>query len=200
MTARVLDHYFWLNSDWALLGADRLEALARRHDLRIRHRPIDLPAVYARTGGIPLHQRSPERQAYRIIELRRWCARLGIRINPSPAVMCPDAGLASCLVIAADREGLDVAGLSRAILVAEWCEDRDISDPATLREILTARGLDAGKLLAAARTPEITARYRRHTDEAVAAGVFGSPTYIWRGEPFWGQDRLEMLEERIAAG
>ena len=92
-----------------------------------------------------------------------------------------------------------MAALYKAILHAEWCEDRDISSDPTLREIVAAQGLDADALLRAAAAPDIERRYRQYTDEAVAAGAFGSPSYVYAGELFWGQDRLEMLEEAIAA-
>lgn len=196
---KTIDYYFWLNSDWAYLGADRLEALAARQQARIRYLPVDLPEVYARTGGILLGLRSPERQAYRVAELARWCRKLDIHVNPQPAYMCPDASLASRIVIAADQAGLPVAALYKAILKAEWCDEQDISDEATLRAILVQQGLDAPALLAAAAEPGIEAVYRRNTNDAVAAGVFGSPAYVYRGEVFWGQDRLEMLEEAVAA-
>ncbi|MCY1212583.1 2-hydroxychromene-2-carboxylate isomerase [compost metagenome] len=195
---KTIDYYFWMNSDWAYLGADRLEALAQRQGAAIRYLPVDLPDVYARTGGILLGRRSPERQAYRVAELARWCRKLGIHVNPQPAHMCPDAGLASRIVIAADQAGLPVAALYKAILKAEWCDERDISDAATLRAILLRQGLDAPALLAAAARPEARAAYRRNTDAAVEAGVFGSPSYVYRGEVFWGQDRLDMLEEAVA--
>ena len=84
---KTIDYYFWMNSDWAYLGADRLEALAARHQARIRYLPVDLPDVYARTGGVLLGQRAPERQAYRVTELARWCRKLGIHVNPTPAYM-----------------------------------------------------------------------------------------------------------------
>jgi len=193
-----IDYYFWMNSDWAYLGADRLEALAQRQGVQIRYKPVDLPDVYARTGGMLLGQRAPERQAYRVTELQRWCRKLGIYVNAQPAYMCPNADLASCIVIAADQAGLPVAGLYKAILHAQWCEERDISDPETLRGIVQTQSLDAERLLYDARLPAIVQQYRGNTDEAVAAGVFGSPSYVYRGELFWGQDRLDMLEETIA--
>lgn len=196
---KTIDYYFWMNSDWAYLGADRLEALARRQGAAIRYLPVDLPEVYARTGGILLGQRSPERQAYRVAELARWCRKLGIHVNPQPAHMCPDAGLASRIVIAAGQAGLPVAALYKAILKAEWCDERDISDEATLRAILREQGLDDVALLAAAARPDAEAAYRGNTDAAVAAGVFGSPAYVYRGELFWGQDRLDFLERRLLA-
>lgn len=191
---RTIDYYFWMNSDWAYLGADRLEDLAARHGVSIRYLPVDLPAVYARTGGVILPKRAPERQAYRIAELKRWCKRLGIHVNPTPRFMCPDAGLASRVVIAADAVGVHVAPLYKAILAAEWCDEQDISDASTLRAILLSQGLDADTLLRLAETPAVQAAYVRNTDAAVAAGVFGSPSYVLDGELFWGQDRLDFLE------
>lgn len=196
---KTIDYYFWMNSDWAYLGADRLEALAVRQQAAIRYLPVDLPDVYSRTGGVLLGQRSPERQAYRVAELARWCAKLGIHVNPQPAHMCPDAGLASRIVIAADRAGTPVLALYKAILKAEWVDEQDISDPAVLRGVLERLGLPADRLLAAAEDAGVDAAYRRNTDDAVKAGVFGSPSYVFRGEVFWGQDRLDMLEEAIAA-
>ncbi|CAG2146920.1 2-hydroxychromene-2-carboxylate isomerase [compost metagenome] len=194
----VIDYYFWMNSDWAYLGADRLDALARRQGVEIRHKPVNLPEVYARTGGVLLGQRSPERQQYRITELVRWCRKLDIHVNPMPRYMCPNADLASGLVIAVDALGLPVLELYKAILRAQWCEERDISSETTLREILASQGFDVDATLARARSAETREIYRRNTDEAVAAGVFGSPSYVFDGELFWGQDRLHMLEVAVA--
>ncbi|MBB3009060.1 2-hydroxychromene-2-carboxylate isomerase [Cupriavidus alkaliphilus] len=194
-----IDYYFWLNSDWAYLGADRLDALARRTGVEIRHKPVDLPEVYARTGGVLLGQRSAQRQRYRVVELERWCRKLGLHVNPTPRYMCPDAELASRIVIAADELGLPVLALYKAILRAEWCEDLDISAEPTLQAILARLGLDGSGVMELARARETGMRYRRYTDEAVGAGVFGSPAYVFEGELFWGQDRLDMLEEAIRA-
>jgi len=193
-----IDCYLWMNSDWAYLGADRLDALARRHGATVRYMPVDLPAVYARTGGILLPLRATERQQYRVAELRRWCQRLSIHVTPSPKFMCPDATLASRIVIAAGTGGPEVVALYKAILHAEWCEERDISNPQTLADIVTACGLDAQALMHRARTEEVARTYGEFTDRAVAAGVFGSPSYVYRGEIFWGQDRLDFLEEAVA--
>ncbi|PLQ00303.1 2-hydroxychromene-2-carboxylate isomerase [Cupriavidus pauculus] len=194
-----IEYYFWLNSDWAYLGADRLDALARRTGVEIRHKPVNLPEVYKRTGGVLLGQRAPERQQYRIVELNRWCRKLRIDLNPSPKYMCPDAGLASRVVIAADRLGLPVLELYKAILRAEWCEDLDISSEETLQTILDRLGLAGTGVMELAHANESEKLYQRYTEEAIGVGVFGSPSYVFDGELFWGQDRLEMLEEAVLA-
>lgn len=194
-----IEYYFWINSDWAYLGADRLEQIAQRHGATILYRPVDLPHVYSRTGSVVLEKRAKERQAYRIAELKRWCRRLNIHVNPTPRYMCPNGDLASCMVIAADEEGLPVAALYKEILAAEWCKDLDISNPDTLLAVAEELGMDGKRLLERAKEPAIVAKYREYTEQAIAAGVFGSPSYVYRGELFWGQDRLDFLEEALAA-
>ncbi len=193
-----IDYFFWMNSDWALLGASRLEMIAARHGAAINYKPVDLPEVYRRTGGLLLGDRSPERHRYRAVELARWCDLLDYKINPMPKYMCPDAELASRLVIAAIEAGFEPAPISTAILRAEWCEDRNIADPAELLSILAAGQYDARALLRDAHRPEIGQTYRNFTDQAVAAGVFGSPSYVFHEELFWGQDRLWMLEAALS--
>lgn len=195
MSTAGIHYYFWMNSDWAYLGADRLEAIARKQGVPIHYKPVDLPQVYARTGGVLLGQRSPERQAYRITELQRWCRKLGTPINPTPRFMCPDATLASTVVIAINQAGLPVLELYKAILRAQWCEERNIADPAVLARIMQSQQLDADYWFEQA--PHMQQRYQAYTDEAIAAGVFGSPSYVYQGELFWGQDRLDMLDEAI---
>jgi 2-hydroxychromene-2-carboxylate isomerase len=198
--ADTIDYYFWINSDWAYLGADRLDAIAARNGVMINYLPVDLPDVYRRTGGVLLGQRSAERQAYRIAELKRWCRELRMPINPQPKYMCPDGDLASRLVIAALELPRPITPLYKRILRAEWCDEQDISDPDVLRRILESQDYDADALFSRAAQPDIESRYRKNTDAAVAAGVFGSPSYVYLGEVFWGQDRLELLEKAIQLG
>ena len=192
-----IDYYVWLLSDWAYLGGVRFIQMAARHNMRVNHIPMRMPDVYAASGGILLGQRSWQRQAYRIEELKRWRAKLAIPVNIEPKFFPADIDLASCVVIAAQGLGLPVADLVNAIMRAVWAEDGDIADPATIADIATAQGLDAGNLLAAATTEPVRAEYRANTGRALAAGVFGSPFYSFNGQVFWGQDRLDMLEEAI---
>jgi len=193
-----IEYYFWINSDWAYLGAERLEALAQRQQAVIDYMPVDLPLVYSQTGGLLLSQRAPERQAYREAELQRWCIRLGVAINATPKYMCPNGDLASCMVIAAKRRGWAAGKLSQAILHAGWVAQQDISSPDTLLEVARAVCLDGDVLLAEAATQSVRDEYLLYTNQAIAAGVFGSPSYVYRGELFWGQDRLDFLEAALA--
>lgn len=193
-----IDYYYWINSDWAYLGNARLEEIAAKHGVEINYMPVDLLRVYRQTGGTKLSQRAPERQAYRELELARWCKKLRIHVNPTPRYMCPSGDLASCIVIAAKRTNLQLAPLSQAILHAQWVDDLDIANPKTLEDVVTSIGYDAKYLMALARTPQIKDEYEHYTNQAIAAGVFGSPSYIVEDELFWGQDRLEFLDATLA--
>ena len=81
---------------------------------------------------------------------------------------------------------------------ARWAEERDIADPATLRAIAASCALDADAIEARAGTPEVGATYAAATQAAIDAQVFGVPWYVYRGEPFWGQDRLDFLGRALA--
>lgn len=194
-----IDYFFWINSDWAYLGADRLAALARRHHVSINYKPVDLIDVYSRTGGIPLGERSVQRRAYREAELKRWMKRLNITLNVTPRYMCPDAALASRYTIAADKLGHPVAPLYKDILHAQWCAEQDISQADVILQVAKNSDLPADEIMNFALSDEIGDVYRAYTDEAIEQGVFGSPTYIFQGEVFWGQDRLDFLREAVAA-
>src|SRR5271170_2604223 len=110
-----IDYYVWLLSDWAYLGGVRFVQMAARHNMRVNHIPMSMPDVYAGSGGILLGQRSWQRQAYRIEELKRWRAKLAIPVNIEPKFFPAHIDLASCVVIAAQGRGLPVADLVNAI-------------------------------------------------------------------------------------
>ena len=121
-------------------------------------------------------------------------------IRLQPAHYPVDREPSSRLVLAAREHGLDALALSQAVLRAIWSEDRDIADWVTLQDIARDAGLDGAALIESARHPRMHARYVQNTQAAIAAGVFGSPTYVVDGERFWGQDRLDFLEERLGGG
>ena len=192
-----IDYYVWLSSDWAYLGGIRFVQLASRHGFKINHIPMRMQDVYAGSGGILLANRSWQRQAYRITELKRWRSRLGVPVNIEPKFFPCDVDLASYVVIAAQRRGLPITDFVNAVMRAIWAEDQNVAEPGVLIGIADCCGLEGRELLAAADTEAVRSEYRGNTARALAAGVFGSPFYVFAGELFWGQDRLDMLEEAI---
>jgi 2-hydroxychromene-2-carboxylate isomerase len=197
-----IDYFFAPQSPWVYLGHRRFVDLARRAGAAVRVRPMDLGAkVFPVSGGLPLPQRAPQRQAYRLVELDRFRRFLGLPMNVKPRFFPVAADPAARLIVATDREQGSAAALELTgrILTACWAEERDIASAETLSALLAESGLEAS-LLAASTTPEVQATYDAHTQAAIEAGVFGAPSYVIDGEIFWGQDRLDFVARRLLQG
>ena len=196
---KIVDYYFTPVSPYTYLGHDRLVAIAGRHGATIDVKPVDLGKVFAVSGGLPLKQRAPQRQAYRLLELERWPKYLGIPLNKQPRFFPVSGDLASKWIVAASNRSMaDALKLTGAILRAVWSEERDIADAKTLAMLAREQALDADALAASAATPDIGSRYEALTQEAIERQVFGAPTYVYRDELFWGQDRLDFLDRELA--
>lgn len=194
-----IDYFFATVSPWTYLGHARLLTLARQHGVNIVPKPMNLGEVFPVSGGLPLPKRSPQRQAYRLVELRRWSEFLGIPINLQPRYFPCNGDLAATWVLAAaERDVAQALALFGGIGRALWEEERDIADSATLAAVAAACGLDANALGARAQRPDMSAQYAGLTQEAIARGVFGAPTYFYGDEMFWGQDRLDFLARKLA--
>ena len=196
--AKEIDYYISLNSPWTYLGSRRLEEIAQAHGALVRVKPVDFATIFPNTGGLPLAKRAPERQAYRLVELARWREVRGMPLNLHPKFFPAAELAAACAVIAAGEAGGDPLRLAHAILRAVWAEERNISDPGTLEALAGETGHQDLDVTARAEDEVIQRRYRDLTAEALAAGVFGAPAYIYSGEMFWGQDRLDFLDRALA--
>lgn len=195
----ILDIYFLLASPWTYLGWQRSFAIAQRYKVNIRLFPIDFGAVFKATGGLPLAQRPPARQAYRLVELQRWKEYYGDHdFNFHPAHFPTDHTRAALLAIAARRHGENIAGFCYDVLRGLWCENKDITDQAFLKALAQRQQWDAGKLMEAAQDPTVVEEYAANTQTAIALGVFGAPSYVINGEVFWGQDRLDFVDQKLA--
>ena len=194
-----VDYYFTPVSPFTYMGHERFVAIARKHGASIAVKPVDLGKVFSVSGGLPLKQRAPQRQAYRMFELKRWREFLSMPLNLQPKFFPVPGDLASKWILAAlergTEDGLKLAG---AVMRAVWVEERDVSDAATLSTIASEQGFDAGALAARAASADIGARYEALTQEAIERQVFGAPTFIYRDELFWGQDRLDFLDRALA--
>lgn len=195
-----IDYYFSPQSPWTYLGHLRFWDIARRAGATVNVRPVDLGGkVFPVSGGLPLGKRAPQRQAYRLLELQRFSEWLHAPLNLQPKYFPVSGDEAARLIIAVEQhEGGDAAmALTDSILRAVWVQDRNIADEATLAALLVERELPARRL-DDAHTQAIHERYEATSEQAVAAGVFGAPSYVVNGEIFWGQDRLDFLERRLA--
>ena len=196
--APTIDYFLAPQSPWTYLGHARFVAMARAAGAAVRVLPVDLGRVFPVSGGLPLARRAPQRQAYRLVELKRFGQFLELPLVPQPRFFPVAADAAARLIIAVDQaDGADAAlRLAGAVLAAVWAQERDIADASVLAALVGETGLDAARLHRA-QAPDIQARYDENTRMAIDAGVFGAPTYRIGGELFWGQDRLEFVARRL---
>ncbi|MEM7272870.1 MAG: DsbA family protein, partial [Actinomycetota bacterium] len=137
-------------SPWAFLGARRFAEIAEKHRAQVTVKPVNFAALLGQTGGLPLAKRSPQRQAYRLQELKRWRAHLDVPINLHPAYFpAPDA-LASRFILAAGEIGGDPLRLAEAVGRAVWIEERNVADTGTLQDIAEETGHHRVTILAKA--------------------------------------------------
>ncbi len=197
---RTVDYYFAPQSPWMYLGHERFAELLQRTDTQVRVLPVDFGQVFPASGGLPLPQRAPQRQAYRLVELRRFSEALGIPLNPQPRCFPVAGDPAGWLITAVAGQDGEAAAmrLTSAVGRAVWAQERDIADATVLAELLDECGLDPQRL-AQSQQDGVKALYAAHTTQAIDAGVFGAPSYVIDGEVFWGQDRLDFVERRLLA-
>ncbi len=191
-----IEYFYSAHSAYAYLGAWELARIARDTGWQVVHRPVDLNPVIAATSGDAFGSRSAAHSDYFFgRDMFRWAQWRGLpMIRHRPTFHDEPLVLPNGMIIAA---GANADGLSRAILQAHWRDDANIADAATLARLAEEAGLDGAALVADAKGSAAQDQHRANTDEAIARGVFGSPTYFVRGDMFYGQDRLAMLERAI---
>ena len=194
-----ITYYYSAHSAYAYLGAARLYEICAVHGVRLVHRPFALSPVVEAQGSLPFRDRTQAHVDYFFgREIERWAEWRRVEIiHHRPTHHDADYALAARMIVALGESGPAVDALSLAILRAHWREDADLSDRAALQAIAAAGGHP--DLLARAEAEEVGARYAANTAAAARAPVFGSPTYLLGAEPFYGQDRLEMLERALVS-
>ena len=197
----VIDYYLAPQSPWTYFGHARLVQMAHQAGATVRIMPVDLGGqVFPATGGLPVGQRPPQRQAYRMVELQRFSHFLQMPLNLKPQFFPVAGDDAARLIIAVDQlDGIDAAlKVCGAVLAAVWVQERDIANASVLQDILREQGIAADRWTTA-QAPAAQDAYMAYTRQALDAGIFGAPSFVVDGEIFWGQDRLEFLQRRLQA-
>ncbi|KKJ77155.1 hypothetical protein WH95_08800 [Kiloniella litopenaei] len=194
---KVIDNYHFLLSPWSYLGIKQFNAVVAKHSAVVNYKPISVMDTFEAMRGTPPSKRHPSRMKYRMVELKRWSKHLGVPINFEPAFWPADQTLAAQMIYAIQEASGNAGPFSDAILTAVWAQDRNIADEVTLAEIARDCGFDPNTLIAQAKSDAMAQVYRNTTLEAHKRDVFGSPTYIYNDENFWGQDRINFLDQAL---
>lgn len=193
--SRTVEFYFDFGSPTAYLAYRRLRQLAQAYGLTIEYRPMLLGGVFKATGNTsPVT--IPAKGEYMLKhDLPRFARRYGVPLNFNPHFPINTLNLMRG-AIAATRLGC-LEAYADAVYDAVWVGEKNMGDPEVVTATLTAAGLDAGALLALSQEPDVKAELVNATEEAVARGVFGAPTLFMDGEMYFGQDRLDFIEEAL---
>lgn len=194
-----IEFFFDFSSPYAYFASTQIDALAARHGRTCRWRPILLGQAFQASGNAPLAVQ-PLKGDYSRHDWLRLARRYGIPYRlPDPfPIATLAAGRAFWWLDATDAAA--AKRLGHALFAAYFADGRNISDRETVADVAAAQGIDPAILLATIDQPAIKAKLRRETEDAVGRGVFGAPFVVVDGEPFWGFDRLPMVEDWLCRG
>ena len=193
-----IEYFYSLASPFSFFGSEKFQTIAKIYNVEIVEKPCDLVGgIFSKTGGVPVPQRSAQRQKYRLDELKRWSEFLNIKINIKPKFFPPkDPHIPAKYTIAANLLGVKIL-FGHELLKKLWIEEKDISDEKNIELISKQFKIDFVKLSVLAKSEKVSKIYSDNTEEAIQKNVFGAPTYIFNNELFWGQDRIEFLERAL---
>jgi 2-hydroxychromene-2-carboxylate isomerase len=195
-----ISYYAMPISPWTYLGHQRFCDMAAKAGAHIELKMMDLGQVFSVSGGLPLPQRSTQRQAYRLQELARWRDASGLPLTVQPKFF-PTNALNATLITLHLRDTVSTAAALTflgAVLKAVWALELNIADDAVLAALLTEHGLSP-TIVQAAQNDAAKAAYAQDTQDAMAAQVFGAPSYLIDTQLYWGQDRLDFVERHLAS-
>ena len=194
-----IEYFYSAHSAFAYLGSAELSRICAAHDVTIIHKPVLLTPVVEAQGSQPFRARTQAHVDYYFgREIERWAEFRDVPVVKfRPTYHDADYSLASGMIISLGETGAATDKLAHALLEAHWRDDVDLSDRETLTRIASELGHDADSLLEKAASDEAQNQLRMNSDWAREQSVFGSPTYIVDGDPFYGQDRLALVERAL---
>lgn len=196
----VIEYVYSAHSAFAYLGSKRLLEICADHSVKLIHKPILLSPVVEAQNSLPFGARTQPHVDYFFgREIERWGEYRNVPIiNFRPTYHDADYSIASGMILALGDTGTQVDDMAHDILKAHWCEDADLSKLTTLDRIARALGHDANALLKQAQSDKIQEKLYGNSDWAKTQNIFGSPTYIVDGDPFYGQDHLEIMDRALS--
>ena len=195
--SKTVEFYFDLGSPASYLAWTQLPTLCARNGATLVYRPMLLGGVFQATGNASPAM-VPAKGRYMFTDLGRYARRYGVPFGMPPGFPVNTLTLMRGVIGMQLRSPGQFDVLVAALFRGLWAQQRNLSDAATLDETLGQAGFDPAAFHALAADGEVKAELKRVTEEAVARGVFGAPTVFIEGEMFFGQDRLDFVEEALA--
>ena len=208
-----IEFYFDFSSPYGYFASEKIDDMGARHGRAVNWHPVLLGVVFKQTGAIPLTQ-IPVKGNYSLRDFARTARHMGVPFNMPPTFPIPSQAPARVMLwIAGDRgtaggppqdeatpRALAAKAFARTAYRAYFVDGVDISKPEAAADIAGQLGHDRNAALAAIDDPVWKNALKTEVEQAIAAGVFGSPFIVVDGEPFWGADRLSMAEEWLKTG
>lgn len=195
---RSVEFFFDVGSPAAYLAFQRLPALCAETGATVTYRPMLLGGVFQATGN---HSPAaiPAKGKYLFVDLQRFASRHGIAFRQNPFFPINTLTLMRMASGLQLREPKRLVPFVDAVCRAIWAQERNMNDPAVVTRVLQEAGFDPEALLALASDPTVKEHLKSQTQEAVARGVFGAPTFFVGDAMYWGQDRLDFVKEALEA-
>ncbi|MFN4341862.1 MAG: 2-hydroxychromene-2-carboxylate isomerase [Azonexus sp.] len=195
-----IDFWFDFSSPYGYLMSEKIDALAARYGRTVRWHPVLLGVIFQATGSRPPVAGSSSKATYMLHDFHRSARHMGIPYNPPSRFPLPTQNAARAYYWLHGQDCALARRFAHAVYRGYFVNDLDISSPDTVLAIAARLGIDRDKLAAALQAPEIKTRLKDECEQALAAGVFGSPHVIVDGEHFFGADRLPQIEHWLETG
>jgi 2-hydroxychromene-2-carboxylate isomerase len=189
-----LEYFFDYVSPFAYLADTQLPAILERTGAEVVRRPFFLGGVMQAAKNSPPIT-VPNKGKYLMADLGRWSSRYGVELNPNPHFPINTLQVMRAAVAALDD--VHFRDFHRAMFRGVWVEGKNLSDPDVLRAAIDAAGLDGTAIMSRAKEQDVKDTLRRNSEEAVERGAFGAPTFFIGDEMFWGNDRLDFVEQAL---
>jgi len=194
-----IEFWFDFSSPYGYVASELIDDVAARHGRSVNWHPILLGPIFKAVGTAPLTM-LPIKGEYSKHDFARTARfhKVAFRLPEKFPVGTQVAARAFYLI--ADRDAARARDFAKRVFRAYFAEGRDVADPAVVMELVGTAGVDAAALAEPLKGEAIKERMKSEVDAAMKAGVFGSPHFIVDGEPFWGVDRIPLLEEWMRTG
>lgn len=190
-----VEYFFDYVSPFAYLADTQLPALLARTGTEVVYRPFFLGGVMQASKNSPPIT-VPNKGRYLFTDIQRWATRYAVPANPNPHFPVNTLAVMRAAVAALGEPRF--ADFHAAMFRGVWVDGQNLADETVLQRAIDAAGLDGAAVLARSREAAVKDALRRNSDEAVERGAFGAPTFFVGDEMFWGNDRLDFLEEALA--